>query len=385
MTLFIIFLLQIPIILGNIYKLSFFSPDVRLSALDIAVGLLTLMIILSRPNRFLRLLTLAPKISWALLTFLAWALISLIPVIGTFGQTAVIVGFFYWIRLVLYSLFGFVLVSVFSTTNLRELLLLTGLTLTFVGAVQYLLFPDIRHLQIAEWDPHYYRVVGSLLDPGFIGIMLVLFMTYLVSQPVINRLHQFLILSFVYFIFALTYSRSSYLALLAVAGSFSLTHHSWRPLVLTCLLLLFTVAVLPRSPDGEGVKLERTSSITARIANWGHSLQIIQTHPLTGVGYNVYRYAQKQAGFLTDSQWLKSHSGAGADSSLLFITATTGFIGLLLYINYLRSLFSLRTMNYELSALLVHSLFLNSLFYPLVLFWLACLLAKSISTRREKT
>ena len=39
----------------------------------------------------------------------------------------------------------------------------------------YFIFPDVRSLAVDQWDPHYYRLVGSLLDPGFTGIILVLF------------------------------------------------------------------------------------------------------------------------------------------------------------------------------------------------------------------
>jgi O-antigen ligase len=148
------------------------------------------------------------------------------------------------------------------------------------------------------------------------------------------------------------------------------------------LLLGITLIVLPRSPDGEGVKLERTSSIQARIQNWRNSLIIIRDHPIFGVGFNTYRYAQRAYGFTDTSKWLQSHAGAGADSSLLFVTATAGVFGLLAYLWYLRSLNQLRTPNSELQvvlvALLVHSLFLNSLFYPSVMLWLALLTAQGL-------
>jgi len=372
---------QLAILTGNIFKFTFYSPDVRISLLDIVVFMVTSGIVLVRLKDFSKLLSENIQITSSLFILICWLLITLFPTVGIYGTTATVIGLFYWIRLLLYSLLGFALASLFTRGQIKNLTFVSGLSLLISGIFQYLVFPDIRNLQVSEWDPHYYRVVGSLLDPGFMAILLLLFMVFLITRPLKNLFHNYLLISTTYLIFALTYSRSGYLAMMAYSAVVSFTKHSWRPLILSGLLLFFTVLILPRSPDGEGVKLERTSSITARIQNWKNSFHIILSHPISGVGYNVYRYAQKEAGFLDNSNWLKSHAGAGADSSLLFITATSGLFGLLFYLNYLKALFSLKTISYELTALLIHSMFLNSLFYPLVLFWISCLVAISIARK----
>ena len=35
-------------------------------------------------------------------------------------------------------------------------------------------YPDLRNLWYLGWDPHYYRVFATLLDPNYVGILLVL-------------------------------------------------------------------------------------------------------------------------------------------------------------------------------------------------------------------
>jgi hypothetical protein len=150
-------------------------------------------------------------------------------------------------------------------------------------------------------------------------------------------------------------------------------------------VLFFTISFLPR-PGGEGTKLERSNSVQLRFINWSQSLRIFADHPIIGVGFNVYRYAQKRYGFLEQNNWLYSHAGAGADSSLLLVAATTGLIGFSVFLWYLLSIFKIRSqlITVSLVALSPHSFFLNSLFYPPILIWLALLIALE-SVSKEKT
>jgi len=266
----------------------------------------------------------------------------------------------------------------FSHSQLARLLLLLSLATLISGAYQYLFFPDIRHLQIFEWDPHYYRLVGTWLDPGFTGLIIVFGLIFIFHAPGLARSWRTLLWFLGYMALALTYSRASYFAFLI-----SMAIISWRRRSLALwigVLLLFgtTLILLPR-PGGEGVNLQRTSTIQARLINWRQSWTIFSHHPVLGVGFNTYRYVQTRYGFLDSADWLVSHSGAGADSSILFVLATTGIVGGLVYLAYLRSMLTIRTYHHLLStslwAALGHSLFLNSLFYPPVLVWLGLLLA----------
>lgn len=345
---------------GNFFKFSLFSPDVHISVLDIVVLELSLVALFK--NKI--------KINKYLGIFLGVSLVSLILAYFHYGLSATLVGFMYLLRFAVYASFGWTIGKLIGVSDRSKLIILLGTLTVVIGLGQYFLFPDIRSLQIAEWDPHYYRVVGTLLDPGFIGIILVMFLVFLSDGK--NYLFK-LLWAASYFALAFTYSRSSFLAFLIAMAYVAWRKKSWNFLLFTWFLLGITLPLLPRASSGEGVKLERTSSIEARLVNWTNAATIFRDHPILGVGFNVYRYAQNEYGFLGESKWLRSHAGAGADSSLLFVGATTGLIGLSAYFFYLDSLWKNLTLRPYLLALLVHSLFLNSLFYPFVLIFLALL------------
>ncbi len=351
-------LLVISWLWGNLYKFSFFSPDVHVSLLDITIFLVFIFSAKKLLNIYRPLLK-------SVIIFFSIAIITLI--IGTFrfGPSAGVVGSFYLFRWIIYSVIFIALGSKIQISKLR----LLGMGTVILGILQYFLYPDIRWLQISEWDPHYYRVVSTFLDPGFTGLLIVFTLILITLNPLKNRVLNLFIWFISYFTFAFTYSRSSYLAFLVSFAWISWHKKSWKLFLGIVLLFISTVYLLPRSPDGEGVKLERTSSIAARIASWTTAWRIFTQNPILGVGFNTYRYAQGAS--------LKSHAGAGADSSLLFVAATTGIVGLVAYLWYFRCLYTLNpnayTLRASLVALLIHSLFLNSLFYPPVMLWIAIL------------
>ncbi len=136
---------------------------------------------------------------------------------------------------------------------------------------------------------------------------------------------------------------------------------------------MVTIFLLPR-PGGEGVRLERESTIQFRLINYGQSLVIARDNPLFGVCFNAYRYAQGRHGFLVGEELRSSHAGAGGDSSLLFVLATTGMIGLTVYLWLWGKALWLGRANLlvlaTLLSALIHSLFINSLFYPWIMAWL---------------
>ena len=348
---------------GNLYKFSFFTPDVHVSILDVVVFLLTLASLFSNRRSY-------PNLARPIFTFFTLGLVSLLAALRLFPWSAILVGSLYLGRWLVYSVFFASLIQLIKPIKIGYIVYSLGILTVILSLGQYLIFPDIRSLAVSEWDPHYYRVVGQFLDPGFTGLILVF--TLILATL---RNHKFLWF-LTYLPFALTYSRSSYAAFLVSMAYIAWKQKGWKFFFGILLLFTTTVVLLPRAPDGEGVKLERTNSIQARIDSWKTAWRIFSQHPFLGVGFNTYRYAQGAS--------LKSHAGAGADSSLLFVAATTGIFGLLAYLWYLRRLFLLQTANYELRttlvALLVHSLFLNSLFYPAVMVWLSLLVLSSFDS-----
>jgi len=140
----------------------------------------------------------------------------------------------------------------------------------------------------------------------------------------------------------------------------------------------FTYFLLPR-PAGEGGKIERTYTIEARLINYQQALMIAKEHPFFGVGFNTYRYAQRDYGFFEAEEWRISHSGAGADNSWLFVLATTGAFGFLSYLWFwgraLKESKKKTIVLVSLLALIIHAFFVNSLFYSWIMAWIWILLA----------
>jgi O-antigen ligase len=111
-----------------------------------------------------------------------------------------------------------------------------------------------------------------------------------------------------------------------------------------------------------------------RIESWRNAWEVSKDNLLFGVGFNNFKQAQKDMGILTSDKLL-SHSASGSDSSLLLILATTGIPGLVVYIAGLISgVFKKKKLDIFVFAItcgiLIDSLFINSLFYPQIMFLL---------------
>lgn len=316
--------------------------------------------------------TLTQPLARPLLSFSAIAFFSLLASLYRFNLQEVFVGSLYLLRWITYVLFYFAIRDAvkekqISPAKITNSLLVVGGFIAIFGLIQYLLFPDTRALFELGWDEHYFRLIGTFLDPGFTGILLVFF-----TILVFARRWDLFILGFS--ALALTYSRASYLAFLAGLTAWYIVRRNLRIYLAVLSLFILTVIFLPR-PGGEGVRLERTSTISTRVENYQEAIGVGRENPLIGVGFNLFRYTKE----LTPS-----HSGAGADSSLLLVFATTGVAGLIAFLWLLWRLVSLswlsRTSQQGLVlfssvfALIVHSFFNNSLFYPWVLGWLFLLL-----------
>ncbi len=291
------------------------------------------------------------------------AMLSLLFALSRYPPPQVLTGSLYLFRWLAYALVYFVARESLYKSQLIRWLTFAGLIVAIVGLLQYFFLPDTRFLYFSGWDEHYYRLIGTFFDPNFTGIFLVLSLILLMQQPrnILNSL--FLVTCFLSLL--LTYSRSSYLAFLAI-----LVFHLRRQkllLLVSCILLLVILLLLPR-PAGEGIKLERLYSLTNRLDSMKAGFKIFTSHPITGIGFNLLRYQQNN--FL-------SHSGAGIDNSFIFLLATTGIPGFLAYLWLLKKQFEFKlpATRYALLAIIIHSLFNNTLFYAPVMLWLWLLLA----------
>lgn len=264
-------------------------------------------------------------------------------------------GSLYLLRWAVYSLFyGVILLSPLSARFWLWWLASFGVALGAVGLVQFVWYPDLRNLWYLGWDPHYYRVFATLLDPNFVGILLVLTIFVLVF---LHRRIEWQI-AVVGVALLLTYSRSSYLALLAGVGVVIFSFKRWKEGLFLVLLFLVAIVYLPKA-GGDTLSLDRYDSTVSRLQNWQQAIARIRDRPVFGHGMNT---------------------GLGIDSSLLFVGVTTGIVGFMSYFWLMAEQIKLvrrfknkpfRVLFYAtLAALFTHSLFVNSLFYPWVMIWI---------------
>ena len=364
-------------IFGPSIRLPINLPPLNIYISDILVGILVCL--LSLRYRKINLIIKNDKPAKILIVFLVIALISLILSPINLTLTERLISSLYIGRFTSY--FGIYLACLFlvendknSRKNLLKYLSITGITFLVVGWLQYVLYPDLRNLSYLGWDPHYKRIFGLIFDPNYLGLILVFYFFMLHTLNKLNPKGIFIqILCLVTIGF--TYSRSSFLALFSSLIFLAYKNKNMLNYLGLSLILVFFIVLLPR-PGGAGVKLERIFSVKERILNWQYATQLVIKNPILGVGFNTLRYAKKNYKELPDD-WLTSHSAAGIDNSFLFVAATTGFIGLSVYLYFIYVLFNNSGVlgKTVLIAVVIHSLFLNSLFFSYILIWFWVIIA----------
>lgn len=237
--------------------------------------------------------------------------------------------------------------------------------------------PDLRNLLYQGWDPHLYRSFGTFLEPVIFGTVLGLGIIYsYLSKVQYLKPIQTGLLALSIIPFLLTYARSVYAAtVLTLISYFSRARLGVAIGVITFLAL--AIFFLPK-PSGEGVKLTRTSTITARLADYDEGVRLWKTSPLFGVGYNRVQFLKE-----TKTSTMGVNRGQSSfQSSFLTMLVGGGIIGLLLSILSLKELLNLSYVGkYQLLFASVVSLFDNVLLHPFVLLILLTSIALSHSDR----
>ncbi len=325
-----------------------------------------------------------PKLGTQILLFVSFAVLSLLVNSAKFEIPSLLTGSLYLFRWILYSALYIVLVQYRMPVNRLLLKLFQfGCAFGILGLLQFVLYPNLRFLLYLGWDPHYYRLFSTLLDPNFAGIILVFsvllgYYLYSIEQ---KREYVFLIIFLVLCVY-LTYSRSSYLALMVGMLTFIVIKKQWRVLA-GIGIFLCCVLFIPR-PGGNTLNLLRTDSTLSRFSNWGYSFQLFMQSPVFGHGFNMLRFIQTPSG--NDAGTFVSHAAAGVDSSIYFLLITSGIFGFATYIYLLYSADTNKKRSnktegihalYEssIASVVIHSLFVNSLLYPWVLLWIWILIS----------
>jgi len=299
------------------------------------------------------------------------------------------VSMLYLVRWILYSSIYFILLTRDREfiKKFKYLLIVPICTVLILGIIQFVYYPSLRNLFYLGWDEHLYRLFSTFLDPNFAGAFLVISLIYLIfvswQSYIKKRRNMFIftsILSVISFISVyLTYSRSALIMLLVSLTVFLVLIKKIRILVLVLIVFVAFIFLSPKAFQTEGTNIFRIYSSQERVKSAQVAVKIIEQSPVFGVGFNAYRYAQKRYVNLNDSKWETTHSGAGTDNSFLFVLATAGIVGFVVYIYLIYKLFLLANFKQKnpmsivlisvLCGLLVNSLFINSLFYVFILQW----------------
>lgn len=323
-----------------------------------------------------------PKIFFPFALFSAWSLATVIWAARLLSIGEILISSLFLVRFIIYFFLAVVTFNIVQKDKIGrwiELILLIGVVYILIGFVQFFAVPDLSFLTPFGWDPHQRRIVASVIDPNFSGFIFVLLFSLAASLYLYSakKLPYFLVAIGSFVALILTFSRSSYLAFIAAIIVIGIAKSRKLLLgTLLALLLIFTIIPQVRTRIVGALTLDETAQ--ARIESWQNAFVVIGDNPFFGVGFNTYRFTQERYNFFATDNPEGGHSGGGVDSSLLLVTATTGVIGLALFIFFLGSIIKVVSRNVSsdplrlatlasVAALLVHSIFVNSLFFPQIM------------------
>jgi len=361
------------------------------------------------------------------IAFFISSLISLLLALKFLTYDQLLVSGLYLFRLLSYILVFYLLIHDVSLnkTDLKPYLIISFILNLILGFGQYFLFPSLEPLFAAGWDRHFNRLAGSWLDTGFTGLILSLQFLYLLNLDKvkiytkskntlshfqskarnqetnasldfsvvnsfeiarknvewgINNIYLRIILLFLTFTAVmLTYSRSSFLALLMGSVVLLLRKKMVKGIWFILGFFVIGLLLLPQT-FGEGTKLLRMSTISSRLGSWEQGINLFVKKPILGYGFDSLRYVKKDIGLET-IKWEVSHSAGGFENSLITLLATSGIVGTVLLLTWIIKL-NIRNKHNPLVlasfvAVFVHGMFANSWFYLWVIIWLGLMLVLS--------
>jgi O-antigen ligase len=311
-------------------------------------------------------------------------------------------GGLYLIRFMVYSLtfwVGFQLIRDNQTSfkNILLIYILGGIIISLMGFVQFLIFPDLSSLTGLGYDPHKNRLAGAFLDPNFTGTYLsgvAILLTGLFIKE--KKIFYLVLLLIVAVADILTFSRSAYLMLLVGITSLGVLKEK-RILILLTAFIVVLLVFLPKFTERIQGAISLDKSASERIESWQNGLTVFKSSPIYGVGFNNLRQAYDSLDLVKNFSKDGGHSGAGVDSSLILVLATTGIIGIVVYLSFWISLLFFMAKSYKktedpysaigisfILAILINSQFINSLFYPPIMLSYFILMGALIGLKKTK-
>lgn len=325
--------------------------------------------------------------------FLAIAMLSLLSAGFWLDTNQLLISGFYIIRFFSYlicavTIYNLILLNQFSTSFIYRLIVFSGVLLCILGFLQLTFLPDFEVLDASlGWDPHKNRLASSFFDPNFVGAYLSICFALVFDdmfrfgssapQKILGTRRYMSYLLIVIFTVSIlfTFSRSAWLMFSVIIAVYGVLRARYL-LFIGILVAFLAYYAVPRVQTRISGITDPADSAHFRIISWNNTMNIAEDHLLLGVGYNTFRYAQAEYGYIEPGT-LGGNSGAGSDSSLLFVFATTGILGLLAYLYafykiFVANLLAGSNTNRELVIALVvsltlESIFINSLFYPQIM------------------
>jgi len=354
---------------GNIFRFQI-SPTISLLPLDCTVFLIAFFSLPEIGKNF--------KKSWFLqgiVAFYGFGLIGLCISFRLMSPQTVVISALYGFRFIAYGALLWLCSKLKNDEKelLNKGLFYAGLVMALAGIFQYVFYPDLRGLFFLGWDEHLFRLFGTLFDPNYSGAVFVITLLLALDRYHAKKSPLWIALVPLVAIF-LTYSRSSFLMLIGAMSVYYVMRGLYRYALIGIIVIVLGIAVIPKNARSEGVHLLRTASVDSRLIEYSQALEIFKEHPGVGVGFNAYRYAQLDRGFVWQQTAVQDHAGAGVPNSFLFLLVTTGIAGTTFFIagigSFLRM--ALRQKNALIVScvvgLCVHALFENTLFYPFLMF-----------------
>ncbi len=333
-----------------------------------------------------------PRFLKPLVLFGAVGLLGLLVNFKTLTTQELLVSFLYLFRFVCY---GVVAAGVYLLPKKEWVwkgLLLGGGIVVVAGFVQYAFYQSLWGVLYEGWDPHLYRMFSTFLDPNFSGPFFALYFLLLLykwfgSTTTTTKIIWGMAGACTFLAVILSFSRGAYIDL-GVSALVYLFLKGYKKIAIgiPVVIIGLSLCVAFFLPYGEEKHLLRTTSTQARLVSAENALSIFVHNPFIGVGFDAYRYAQHRYHLLNGFNWEDTHSGAGTNNSYVFVLATTGIVGGIVYgwfwLSMLkRSLYLLKDKKpYAIFffsswiALLVSGIFENTLFYPSLMVWLFVLL-----------
>ncbi len=329
------------VLLGDLGRIPLGS-NLFISLLDVSVAVYIALVIM--PILHSKEPLLKTYLTWTVFIFIIM-INSLLFRSASLPIKEIAIAGLYPIRWFLYALIPLGIVITVQSQELSQIQLLswlhkTVIYLALLGFLQLIFFPNLGIIQQFGFDPHYLRLVGTWLDPNFIGLAFILGLL-VVESTLASSSRKYVVMVALFLALLATFSRSSYLGFAISGLIYALFQRSWQKagMVLGAILVLYLSFAIPRQNLEKSRNIDRVVSAGSRLQSYSQGIQLFEMHPLFGIGYNLIRFEKKQLGMLDPSGG--GNSGAGIDSSWILVLATMGTIGLLTYLCYWIRLFYL--------------------------------------------